>query len=206
MKKYLLIFSLALFFSLNIYGQGFPKIYASVGVSVVDDSFSSTYNPFEFDKQWNIGGFPSVFKLGFDFRKQWIVEGSYSVNTLKSGKLVNGKILKSDRDFKSYEMQVKYYLGGEKYRLNILEYVNPFIAAGYGNTTINNVSRGNFVYGFGTYIWLYNRKDCDCNYIKKRSKDIIVGLLLQTVGKSSISLESVSGNQIEHNASIVVKF
>jgi len=208
MKKHLIIFSFALFFSSNIYGQGFPKIYASAGISMVDDSYVKTYNPFGFDKQWNIGGFPSSFKLGVDFRKQWILEGSYSINTLKTGKLVNGKILKVARDYKSYEMQVKYYFGGEKYRLKVLDYVNPFLAFGYGTTDIDNIPRNNAVYGFGTYIWLYNRKDCDCSYLKKRSKDLNIGLLLQTVGKSplSSSMQSIYGNQIEHNASIVVKF
>lgn len=208
MKKHLLILSLAFFFSFTIYGQGIPKIYASVGISMVDDSYVKTFNPIRLNNQWNIGGFPTAFKLGVDYRKQWIFEGSYSINTLKEGKLVNGKILKTNRDYKSYELQAKYYFGVDKYPIKLLEHINPFIAAGYGTTDIDNVPRNNIVYGFGTYIWLFNRKDCDCSYLKKRSKDLNIGLLLQTVGKSppSTTKQSIYGNQIEHSASIVVKF
>jgi len=176
---------------------------------MVDDSYLKTYIPFKIKEQWNFGGFPSTFKLGIDFRKQWILEANYSINTEKKGKLVNGKILNADRDYMSYDLQAKYYFGAEKYKIKVLEYVNPFLSFGYGTTTINNISKSNFVYGLGSYIWLFKRKDCDCSYLKKRSKDLDIGLLLQSVGKSNLEKPVNStnpNNHIEHTASIVVKF
>ena len=209
MKKFFLIFGLSLFYSFHIHGQGFPKIYLSAGISIVDDSYLKSLKPFSIKEQWNFGGFPSTFKLGIDYREQWILEANYSTNTEKKGKLVNGKIINADRDYESYDLQLKYYFGNEKYRLKMLEYVNPFFAVGYGTSTINNISKNNIVYGLGTYIWFFKRKDCNCSYLKKRSKDLDIGLLLQSVGKSNHE-ESVNStnpnNHIEHSASIVVKF
>ena len=76
---------------------------------MVDDSFFSTYNPFNFEEQWNFGKPISAIKFGVDLDYRWIVEVGYSSNTYEVGKKVNGQILTAAKSFTSYDIQTKYY-------------------------------------------------------------------------------------------------
>ncbi len=181
------------------------KYYLSLGTNMVDDSFFSAYNPFKFEEQWNFGKPVSAIKFGVDIQYKWILEVSYSSNTYKAGKKVNGQILNTTKSFSSYDVQTKYYWSDENMDNDFFEKAHPFVGLGLGNVTINRVNQYGFNYSMGLMLWLFNWDDCNCRYIKNHDKLQRLGLLLQANGKSAFNQDKY-GNLIEYQLMLVYKF
>ncbi len=182
-----------------------PKYYFSVGTNMVDDSFFSTYNPFNFEEQWNFGKPISAIKFGVDLDYRWIVEVGYSSNTYEVGKKVNGQILTAAKSFTSYDIQTKYYWSDENMDSDFFEKINPFVGLGVGKVIIDSVNQYGFNYSMGLMLWLFNWDDCNCRYIKNHDKLQRLGLLLQANGKSAFDQDKY-GNLIEYQLMLVYKF
>lgn len=181
------------------------KYYVSIGTNMVDDSFFTSYNPFEFEEQWHFGGLVSAFKFGFDVNNQWMLELGYASNTYEIGKRVNGQILTSAKDYMAYDLQAKHFWSNEQLKGSFFNKVHPFIAVGVGNVVLDQINRWNVNYGIGAMFWLINWSNCGCNYFNDESQLQRIGLLLQANGKSALNQKEF-GNLLEYHTMIVYKF
>lgn len=181
------------------------KYYISVGTNMVDDSFFTSYNPFEFEEQWHFGKTISAFKFGVDMDNRWIIEAGFSSNNYSIGKRVNGQIITSPKEYKSYDLQLKHYWSDEIYEAAFFEKMHPFVALGVGNIVLDQTNRFHVNYGLGAMIWLFDWDDCSCRYIKNHDKLQRLGLLLQANGKSALNQKEY-GNLLEYQVMVVYKF
>jgi OOP family OmpA-OmpF porin len=189
---------LLLLFSLSCYCQN--ENIVSLGINVIDDSFTSTYNPINISETWHIGKIPSYFSFSKKVMDRTFLEIQILSNNYKKGKLVDGSILLTEKKYMSIDFFTKYRIfhsDEDTYSFD------PFVALGTGYTSIGKTEHYTINYGLGLYFWFPKSKYCDCSY--NRSKRGNLGILISTFGKSSFK-QSIYGNQIQHTLGLVYRF
>lgn len=171
------------------------KIVLGIGGNIIDDSFTSTFNPVASAEQWNTSLQPSHFSLGIEVANRTFIEIASGTNNYKKGKLVDGKILLEDGSYAALDLALKYKLINPTTTSYGHPKIDPFVSLGGGQTKINQVKRLTINYGFGFYIWFAKSKNCKCY---SNTSDVSrLGLIFQTQGKSSLNQKKY-GNQIQH--------
>jgi hypothetical protein len=173
--------------------------YISVGMNVIDDSFTSSYNPFEVYKTWHTGRLPSYFSITNQIGKRVLLELQVTTNTYDKGKLVDGNLLTASKKYFSTDLLAKYMLISSDDDSFLFD---PFIVTGAGYTTIDTSKFYTINYGVGLYYWFNNSNYCNCNYGNQSGGEF--GMLFSSIAKSSIE-QDLYGNQIQYNLGLVYR-
>lgn len=186
----------------SIYSQN--ETMFSLGMNIVDDSFTSTYNPLNTSESWNIGKIPSYFSLSSEIIDRTFLEVQISSNEYQKGKLVNGNILLTNKKYFSVDFLTKFkLLHSDKYTALSSSLFDPFISLGTGYTTIEKIDYYTINYGIGFYFWFPKSKYCNCHFNGNNGGNL--GVLFSSLAKSSFK-QSLYGNQIQHNFGLVYRF
>lgn len=196
-KKYFIFFFLA---ARCLYGQ--QEILVSLGSNVVDDSFTSYYKPFNISEQWHAGKLPSYFSFSTEIATRLFLEFQLSSNYYEKGKLVNGSILLTDKNYFAMDFLSKYRLLNPNYNFLNTALFDPFVSVGIGNSKIDKTDFYTLNYGLGSYFWFPKSKYCNCTFNNKFPGNI--GVLISGLGKSSFS-QSLNGNQIQYAFGLVCR-
>lgn len=181
------------FFQSTLMSQ--EKIVLTLGGNIIDDSFTSTFNPVASSEQWNSSIKPSYFSLAIEVANRTFIEIASGTNSYKKGKLVDGNILLEDGNYAALDLALKYKLINPSTTSYGHPKIDPFVSVGTGQTKINQEKRLTINYGFGLYIWFAKSKNCNCY---SNTSDVSrLGLIFQTQGKSSLNQKKY-GNQIQH--------
>jgi OOP family OmpA-OmpF porin len=187
-----------LLFCLSSYCQNENMV--SLGINVIDDSFTSTYNPINISETWHIGKIPSYFSFSKKVMDRTFLEIQILSNNYNIGKLVDGSILLTDKKYMSIDLFTKYRIfhsDEDTYSFD------PFVALGTGYTAIEKTEHYTINYGLGLYFWFPKSKYCDCSIYRNKRGNF--GILISTFGKSSFK-QSLYGNQIQHTLGLVYRF
>lgn len=120
-----------------------------------DDGFSGLFN---LKENLNIVPFPSQLNVGRMFANGMAVEGIGSYNKYKSGKMVEGRLLDSDKDYYAIDSRVTYALnriwGGSNW-------LDPYIGIGLGYTNANSQGRSTYNGIVGLRAWFSDQFGLD---------------------------------------------
>lgn len=206
MIKLIIVFSVLVSNMVAVYSQSNVLNYqltVAIGSNVIDDTFTANYNPFNVNEQWNIGKLPSYFSVSSEFSEKTALEIMVSTNAYKKGKLVNGTLLDTKKDYFALDVFFQYKLLGRYSNFINNEILDPFIKIGMGETKIESSSFFTINYGLGAYIWLPAFSNCNCALDGNSSSKI--GIIIGTTGKSSFQ-QKVDGNQIQHAIGVCYRF
>lgn len=179
------------------------KNIITVGINIIDDSYTSKHQSFN-REEWNITKYPSYFSYNRAISDKISIEGAFSFNKYKISKLVDGNYIKENKDYAAMDLSLKYnFLNGLNTNSNFLANFSPFIMAGLGTTSKGNQQYANINYGAGFYYWFNSSDNCNCS-IKSSSLGTL-GLIFQTMGKSSFDNKQY-GNYIQHSMGIAYRF
>jgi len=198
---------LVLFVSLSAFAQireqeDYPNRF-SVGINIIDDTYTKTRKVSDYTKQWNSAVYPSRFGYERWINESFGVEASLSLNKFKKGKLIDGYINPQDLSHLAIDLNGKYYLNNAISAVfnYDLEY-EPFIVAGLGHTSIETFdSYQNINYGLGVIFWFGPKQK---SFVRGNFLNSL-GFYAQTLGKSSFDQETF-GNEIQYSAGLMYKF
>ncbi len=198
---------LVLFVSLSAFAQireqeDYPNRF-SVGINIIDDTYTKTRKVSDYTKQWNSAVYPSRFGYERWINESFGVEASLSLNKFKKGKLIDGYINPQDLSHLAIDLNGKYYLNNAISAVfnYDLEY-EPFIVAGLGHTSIETFdSYQNINYGLGVIFWFGPKQK---SFVRGSFLNSL-GFYAQTLGKSSFDQEKF-GNEIQYSAGLMYKF
>ncbi len=198
---------LVLFVSLSAFAQireqeDYPNRF-SVGINIIDDTYTKTRKVSDYTKQWNSAVYPSRFGYERWINESFGVEASLSLNKFKKGKLIDGYINPQDLSHLAIDLNGKYYLNNAISAVfnYDLEY-EPFIVAGLGHTSIETFdSYQNINYGLGVIFWFGPKQK---SFVRGNFLNSL-GFYAQTLGKSSFDQEKF-GNEIQYSAGLMYKF
>ncbi|QLG46677.1 OmpA family protein [Costertonia aggregata] len=159
-----------------------------VGYNIVDDSAT----PFGWDfirikDTWNAVPYPSRLSIG-KFWKNGIgvtVIGTY--NKYEEGKLVDGQINATERDYFALDFMGSYDLNKI---VGHTGWFDPYVHMGAGYSSIGGAARTTLNAGYGFRIWLNEKWGIDLN----------------TIGKWGLGEAEKSTKQLQHAAAIVYQF
>ncbi|NJB70301.1 outer membrane protein OmpA-like peptidoglycan-associated protein/opacity protein-like surface antigen [Saonia flava] len=156
-----------------------------LGINIVDDSGDAFGNLFEVENQWNMVSFPSRLSIGKYFKNGLGVEAIGTYNKYKVGKLIDGDINDSEKDYLGLDARLSYDLNKI---IGQTGWFDPYVGIGAGYTDANNNPRGtyNAIIGFRT--WFSNR----------------LGLDFSSSGKWSMGTGAT--NHIQHAAGLIYQF
>jgi OOP family OmpA-OmpF porin len=131
-----------------------------LGFNIVDDSGDMMRELFAVEEQLNAVAFPSRISIGRYFNNGFGLEAIGTYNKYKVGKLIDGEINDSEKDYFGADARLSYDMNkiiGET------GWFDPYVGVGVGYTKANNLSRGtyNAVVGFRT--WFNDRLALDLN-------------------------------------------
>jgi hypothetical protein len=172
-------------------------------MNIVEDSFTSTYNPFNISESWNIGKIPSFVSFSSEIIDRTFLEVQISSNEYQKGKFVNGKILQTNNKYFSIDLLAKYKLFDPYDNILNTSLIDPFISLGIGNTRIEKLEFTTLNYGFGMYLWMPKSRYCNCSFDGNTGGNF--GFLISTLAKSSLK-QDIYGNQIQHVFGLVYRF
>ena len=198
---------LVLFVSLSAFAQireqeDYPNRF-SVGINIIDDTYTKTRKVSDYTKQWNSAVYPSRFGYERWINESFGMEASLSLNKFKKGKLIDGYINPQDLSHLAIDLNGKYYLNNAISAVfnYDLEY-EPFIVAGLGHTSIETFdSYQNINYGLGVIFWFGPKQK---SFVRGNFLNSL-GFYAQTLGKSSFDQEKF-GNEIQYSAGLMYKF
>lgn len=188
-------------FSATMYCQN--KNVVSLGMNIVDDSFTSNSNPFNVSEEWNVGNFPSYFNYSGELLDRTYIEFNVSTNEYKKGKLVNGSFILKEMKYFAIDFTVKYKLLNPDYNFLSSNVFDPFLTIGLGETKIDKFNFYTINYGCGFYFWFPKSKYCNCASNSNQGGNF--GLIITTLGKSSMD-QAAYGNQIQHSFGLAFRF
>ncbi|WP_299534777.1 OmpA family protein [Ulvibacterium sp.] len=157
-----------------------------LGINIVDDSAT----PFgegilDIGDTWHTVPYPSRISIGRFFRNGIGVEAIGTYNRYKEGKIVDGAINNSLREYFAIDGKISYDVNkiiGET------GWFDPYLHVGVGYSSIGSVGRSTANAGFGFNTWFSDRW----------------GLNFNTMGKWGIPEESTK--QLQHSAAVVYRF
>lgn len=152
MFKRILIFSFVVLLSQSCFSQYKKRINESgfslmTGLSIVDDNFTTDFNPFGFSR-FNYG-----FYVGAELKvfKNLSAQLVFSRNFYREGNFVDGRPLERDLKYEALDLYGLYSLTEA---FNLRKYVEPYIIGGFGTTIIDNDNRITLNLGVGFRIWM----------------------------------------------------
>ncbi|MGM0636525.1 MAG: outer membrane beta-barrel protein [Bacteroidota bacterium] len=169
----------------------------STGLSIVDDSFSLSNNPFEITDNWNYGYFVSFEAHVYEGLS---IEAMFSQNYYKQGNMVDGQELTEDIDYAAIDFNLRYNF---IYLFNMPDHLEPYVLTGIGSTTIDDNARATLNYGFGFRFWFNTIVDPKNQFFTN------LGVFVQTQGKSGLGTRQSGqdyGGQIQHTAGLSYRF
>ena len=185
--------------------QGSHPNRVSVGINIIDDTFTKTHKLVDATAQWNATIFPS--KLSYE---RWIstnfsVEASISANKYKEGKLIDGAINQKDLSYFAFDINAKYDLNDFiNNKIIQIDYVfDPYLIGGLGLTDVGSFQTYTTVnYGFGTNLWFGSES---WNFGNSTNFIDNIGIFVQVQGKSSF-VQKKFGNEIQYSAGLIYRF
>lgn len=200
-KTFLVLFFITSFlFSQNQFRD--HKNAITFGVNIVDDSFTTDNNPFNVLSNWN---FKNPIYIGYtrNISRAFNLVGNFTYNEYKENKLVDGRNIERGAKYYAFDALVQYDLSSlsKNEKSKFFYYASPYVTAGLGYSSIADLGRLTFNYGFGINVWVFNffKFENPSSFFKD------VGVNFQTTGKSSFEPE-VLGNQIQHLAGFIYRF
>ena len=157
-----------------------------LGMNIVDDSAT----PFGGDvlnikETWHAVPYPSRISLGRFFGSGLGVEAIGTYNKYKTGKIVDGTINTSPRDYYAIDGKISYDLNK---LIGETGWFDPYLHLGAGYSSIGNLGRYTANAGFGFNTWFSDHW----------------GLNFNTMGKWGIKKGST--RQIQHSVAVVHRF
>lgn len=156
------------------------------GYNIVDDSATPFGRDFlDIKDTWHMVSYPATLSIGRTFKSGLTFEAIGSYNRYKTGKIVDGAVNTSPRNYYALDGKLNYDLNklvGET------AWFDPYISVGTGYSRIGGVGRATANAGFGFNTWFNDRW----------------GLSFNTVGKWGI--KEGSTKQLQHIASVVHRF
>ncbi|MDW5289572.1 OmpA family protein [Formosa sp. PL04] len=131
-----------------------------IGFNAVDDSGNVFDGIFDTDGSWNAVPYPSRVSIGRYFKSGLGVEGIFTYNLYKKGKMVDNYPLEEDVDYYSVDSRLSYDLNrlvGET------GWFDPYLGAGVGFTHANKNTRGTYNAVLGFRVWFSERFGMDVN-------------------------------------------
>lgn len=158
--------------------------YLSLGLNVVDDSGNKGEDLFDVSQAWNFVPYPSRFGIGRRFENGLDIEMAATYNRYKKGKVI---------DFIEAAKSVPYIALDARLTYSVSQifgssgWFDPYVGAGFGFASANEVGRGTFngVLGFRT--WFSDSFALDLN----------------TVGKWALGGSALATNHLQHAVGIV---
>lgn len=194
-----------LFFCGNVFSQNDNNSFIlGCGFNIVDDSFSSTYNPFNSSEQWNIGKFPSYYSLSSELFERTFVGFAVTTNDYKKNKLINGVNIVEEKKYYALDVFLQYKFVSEYSDFIDINLFDPFINVGASETRIDKSVFYTINYGLGFYIWL-NGLNQSNYFINRRGENGGFGLIFNLNAKSS-NQQKLFGNHLQSSCGIVFSF
>jgi outer membrane protein OmpA-like peptidoglycan-associated protein len=157
-----------------------------LGYNFVDDSATPFGKYFlNIKETWHALPYPSSISLGRSFKNGIGLKAIGSYNRYKVGKLVDGKINTSPRNYYALDGMISYDLNK---LIGETGWFDPFLHVGAGYTSIGGVKRSTANAGFGFNTWFNDQW----------------GLNFNTMGKWGIPKGSTK--QLQHSAGVVYRF
>ncbi|MBP1841064.1 OmpA family protein [Formosa algae] len=131
-----------------------------LGFNAVDDSGNVFKGVFDTDEGWNAVPYPSRISVGRYFKSGFGLEGIFTYNKYKKGKIVDNFPLEDDVDYFAFDTRLSYDLNkivGET------GWFDPYAGVGLGFTNANSNSRGTYNAIVGFRIWFSDRFGMDVN-------------------------------------------
>ncbi len=156
-----------------------------LGYNIVDDSGDVFDGLFSIKEQWNAVPYPSRLSMGRYFKSGVGVEAIASYNQYGEGKVIDGRINDTDKNYWGIDARLSYDLNR---LLGETGWFDPYVGIGAGYTDANELPRGtyNAVIGFRT--WFSDKWGLDFN----------------SSGKWSFG--TTASNHIQHAAGVVYRF
>ncbi len=168
------------------------------GLSIIDDGFTVSNNPFAFSDRFNYG-----FYLGVELRltEKISAQAMYSRNFYQQGNIVDNRPLEANLIYEAYDLFALYSLTET---FNLRGHLEPYLIAGFGSTIIDNTDRFTVNYGFGFRIWMRQ-------WFSRRKSIFMQGLgfTAQSLGKSGLGETRDGrsyGGQIQHTIGAIYQF
>ncbi len=157
-----------------------------LGYNIVDDSATPFGEDFlDIKNTWHALPYPSRISIGRFFKNGLGIEAIGSFNKYKVGKIVDGSINTSPRDYYAIDGKISYDLNK---LIGETSWFDPYVHVGAGYTSIGSVGRTTANTGFGFNTWFGDKW----------------GLNFNTMGKWGI--KEGSTKQLQHSAGVVYRF
>ncbi|MGB5666303.1 MAG: OmpA family protein [Maribacter sp.] len=157
-----------------------------LGYNIVDDSATPFGEDFlDIKNTWHALPYPSRISIGRFFKNGLGIEAIGSFNKYKVGKIVDGAINTSPRDYYAIDGKISYDLNK---LIGETSWFDPYLHVGAGYTSIGSVERTTANTGFGFNTWFDDKW----------------GLNFNTMGKWGI--KEGSTKQLQHSAGVVYRF
>ena len=155
MKRFVLIVTL-LAFSVSSFAQrNAEDWYLSVGFNVINHlgSRSPIYHPGD----W-VSKFPISAAAEYSWTEKFAIEQSITINGYRKGDDIDGRILKEDYGYLSFDTHVKYYFLDDIFRRRRADWFELYANAGLGFFSIDetNISAN---LGGGVLFWLNDKRN-----------------------------------------------
>lgn len=181
----------------------------AIGINIIDDSFTSTYNPLNLDAL-NANFSPSYFSYERGLNENYFISLNITFNNFDKGKLIDGYINNQNLNHFSIDINNKYYLYNfiNDKIFSINENIEPYLNIGIGYTNIDNFQQYPFIsYGFGTNLWfgIFEDNSCNCKTTNRFFSNF--GLFFQVIAKSSLQENiTYNGNEIQYSTGLIYRF
>jgi len=183
--------------------QGANPNRISVGINIVDDTFTKTHKLSDVTAQWNAALYPSKFSYERWISTNFSLEATISINKYKKGKLIDGWINQRDLSYFAFDINAKFDLNNIIDKIIDIEYnFDPYLIGGFGLTDVGNLETYITTnYGFGTNLWFGS----ECFGCRNSTFTDNLGIFVQVQGKSSF-VQKKFGNEIQYSAGLIYRF
>lgn len=157
-----------------------------LGFNIVDDTATPFGDRFlDIKDTWNAVPYPSRISIGRFFKNGLGLEAIGTYNKYKVGKIIDGAINSSSRDYYAIDGKISYDLNK---LIGETNWFDPYVHIGAGYSSIGNVGRSTANAGFGFNTWFSDKWGANFN----------------TMGKWGI--KEGSTKQLQHSAGVVYQF
>lgn len=122
------------------------------GASVIDDSFTSDYNPFSVSDRWNFGYYLGTeMNLNSDFSVQLM----YANNFYTDGTIVDGRSIEDSYTYQSFSVNASYNLQNT---FRLIKELEPYVLVGMGTQFAQKEQREIMNLAVGTRYWFLSSR------------------------------------------------
>lgn len=161
----------------------------TLGWNIIDDDGKPFKDVFDFQKSWNFAAYPVKLAIEKECLYNINVELALAYNNYKSGKIVNGDVIASNKSLFSVDLNAKYIV-------TKLFKIEPYVLVGLGYThrsTTKYQSTETLNGGVGFTGWIIDNE---------------LGIVFQGTGKFGLvnPLFKSGANYLQHTIGVVYKF